>query len=186
MTSQTALEQLDTGVIVLDRIGRVILANRAAERFASAVGLGLGARTSVHAAAGVVRTMLDAVLSGGTGGSAAVGTPAGAVCRVTIAPFPAGMLFGLNLLPRDRAPCALILITGQSTTFPLTDLQRLFGLTEAEAHVATAVASGASAREIAAARGTSVFTVRAQIRSVLEKTGARGVRALGHLLSSAP
>lgn len=50
-------------------------------------------------------------------------------------------------------------------------LRRLFGLSEAEAKVAVQLACGASLENIAAARGVSVDTVRAQVRSVFHKTG---------------
>lgn len=50
-------------------------------------------------------------------------------------------------------------------------LRRLFGLSEAEAQVAVQLACGASLENIAAARGVSVDTVRAQVRSVFHKTG---------------
>jgi DNA-binding CsgD family transcriptional regulator len=48
----------------------------------------------------------------------------------------------------------------------------LFGLTPAEARVAVAIMGGASTREAAAALGVSFHTVRHQLQSMLEKTGA--------------
>jgi DNA-binding CsgD family transcriptional regulator len=50
-------------------------------------------------------------------------------------------------------------------------LHRLFGLTEAEAQITVQLATGASLESIAEARGVSVDTVRAQVRSVFKKTG---------------
>lgn len=50
-------------------------------------------------------------------------------------------------------------------------LSRLFGLTRAEAHITAQLASGWSLECIAQARGVSVDTVRAQMRSVFQKTG---------------
>lgn len=50
-------------------------------------------------------------------------------------------------------------------------LHRLFGLTDAEAQITVQLATGASLETIAEARGVSVDTVRAQVRSVFKKTG---------------
>jgi len=51
-------------------------------------------------------------------------------------------------------------------------LNTLFGLTEAEA--------------IAVARGTSAMTVRKQVRSILEKSGAASLRELTRLFTALP
>lgn len=50
-------------------------------------------------------------------------------------------------------------------------LHRLFGLTKAEANITVQLANGNSLENIAEARGVSVDTVRAQVRSVFHKTG---------------
>ncbi len=52
-------------------------------------------------------------------------------------------------------------------------LQHAFGLTEAEIAIIGLMLDGGGAPEIAAARRTSVATVRTQIRTIREKTGAR-------------
>lgn len=52
-------------------------------------------------------------------------------------------------------------------------LQRLFGLTKAQSEVAAGVADGETVEVIAARRGTSVLTVRTQLKQVFGKTGAR-------------
>ena len=50
-------------------------------------------------------------------------------------------------------------------------VRRLYGLTEAEARVAAALTLGETVEQIAAAHGVRTSTVRAQVRSVFEKTG---------------
>lgn len=52
-------------------------------------------------------------------------------------------------------------------------LQRLFGLTPAQSQVAAGVADGETVEDIATRRGTSVLTVRTQLKQVFGKTGAR-------------
>jgi DNA-binding CsgD family transcriptional regulator/PAS domain-containing protein len=54
---------------------------------------------------------------------------------------------------------------------PEEELRRLFGLTPAEARVATAVLNGLSLREAADAHQVSFNTVRSQLAKVYEKTG---------------
>jgi DNA-binding CsgD family transcriptional regulator len=61
-------------------------------------------------------------------------------------------------------------------------LRRLYGLTDAEIDVAIAIASGRSPAEIARCRGTSVPTVRVQVKAALSKTDNRRVAALSKLV----
>ncbi|MBW8815446.1 MAG: alpha/beta fold hydrolase [Caulobacterales bacterium] len=63
--------------------------------------------------------------------------------------------------------------------------QRAFGLTPAEARAAVAVARGATAPEAAGSLGLSPETVKTHVKSVLQKTGARGVKDLARLLAEA-
>lgn len=62
-------------------------------------------------------------------------------------------------------------------------LRRLYGLTDAEIDIAIALSSGQSPNEIAELRHTSVATVRAQIKAVFGKTGARRTPALLALIN---
>jgi DNA-binding CsgD family transcriptional regulator len=50
-------------------------------------------------------------------------------------------------------------------------LQRLFGLTPAEAEMTARLANGESLEAIAEARNVCVNTVRTQLRTVFKKTG---------------
>jgi DNA-binding CsgD family transcriptional regulator len=61
-----------------------------------------------------------------------------------------------------------------------------FELTPAEARVAAQLARGLSAQEIAAGRGVSMQTIRAQIRAVFEKTGINRQSDLVRLLVEMP
>lgn len=60
-----------------------------------------------------------------------------------------------------------------------------FGLTGAETAIAAGLAEGLNAGALAARRGVSVLTVRAQIRALLAKTGATSQTELVRLLISA-
>jgi DNA-binding CsgD family transcriptional regulator len=62
-------------------------------------------------------------------------------------------------------------------------LQRLYGFTASEAHVAIGVASSASLEELAAERGTKIGTIRTQVKSALSKSGARKQSELATLVN---
>jgi DNA-binding NarL/FixJ family response regulator len=66
-------------------------------------------------------------------------------------------------------------------------VRRLYGLTEAEARVMAALTLGETVKQVAVAHGVRVSTVRAQVRSIFEKTGVHRQTDLVRLaLSAAP
>jgi len=66
-------------------------------------------------------------------------------------------------------------------------VRRLYGLTDAEARVVAALTLGETVDQIATAHGVRVSTVRAQVRSIFEKTGVHRQTDLVRLaLSGAP
>lgn len=83
----------------------------------------------------------------------------------------------LPIVSGELAGCALVTISDRSSgsrNSGLCDrLQELYRLTGAEAAVAVSLTEGHSLAEIAAARGTSLETVRSQLKQVLAKTGTR-------------
>lgn len=80
---------------------------------------------------------------------------------------------------------AILVLTGRSDaparSAPL--LQALFDLSPAEAAVASSIAAGRTATEIARADGKTVGTVRIQLKSVLAKTGCRRQVDLARLVA---
>ena len=78
----------------------------------------------------------------------------------------------------------LILVDLDSTPLPRASvLQRMFGLTPAEAKLAIEIASGQTPAEIAAENLVSMATVRSQLASVLAKTQTRRQAELVALLA---
>lgn len=65
-------------------------------------------------------------------------------------------------------------------------LQRLFLLSRAEAELAVALCCGRSLDEVALERGTSINTVRSQLRSIFLKTGTKRQPELVSLLLASP
>ncbi len=59
----------------------------------------------------------------------------------------------------------------------------LFGLTRSEAEVAVALAGGVTAEEVARTRAVTLDTVRSQIRAILRKTGASGLRDFERIIA---
>lgn len=84
--------------------------------------------------------------------------------------LPSPFFFGH---PFARPQSLLVLSRRAPTASPQDVLRARFGLTLAEAEIAVAVAKGLTTAEIAAMRQASPHTVRNQIRSVLDKMGAR-------------
>jgi DNA-binding CsgD family transcriptional regulator len=71
-----------------------------------------------------------------------------------------------------------VLVTANREICGPTSLRARFPLSEAEADVASGLASGATASEIAAYRGVSVETVRVQLKSLYRKLRVRSREAL--------
>jgi DNA-binding CsgD family transcriptional regulator len=66
---------------------------------------------------------------------------------------------------------------------PIGLLIDLFGLTRSEAEVAVALAGGVTAEDVARIRRVSLDTVRTQIRTILRKTGAAGLRDFERIIA---
>jgi DNA-binding CsgD family transcriptional regulator/PAS domain-containing protein len=102
----------------------------------------------------------------------------------------------LHVVPAAMTPSLQSLNEQASVLVMLSDLaprlvsgvrlRSLFGLTEAEAAVAQELVSGARVERIAGSRGTSVATVRTQVRSLLEKIGAESLSELVRVLNGLP
>jgi DNA-binding CsgD family transcriptional regulator len=98
---------------------------------------------------------------------------------------PKLVLYSRRLANGDEG--ALTIITLVDLTEPAQPsgetLQRLFGLTAAEARLACEIACGASPSEAAAALGIEMLIARSQLSSILAKTGTQRQGALVALLA---
>ncbi len=104
------------------------------------------------------------------------------VYEVTVSPLAAG---------ESAAPASLALVVIARPQPDAASIERrvrgLYGLTEAEARVMAALTLGGTVEEIAIAHGVRTSTVRAQVRSIFEKTGVHRQTDLVRLaLSGAP
>jgi DNA-binding CsgD family transcriptional regulator len=108
------------------------------------------------------------------GAAMSLEVPSRGACDVTVSPLEARL--------------ALVMIApGRRTEGPaLEQMRRGYGLTEAEARVLGALARGATVSEIALEHGVSASTVRAQVRSLFEKTGVNRQSDLVRLALTPP
>jgi DNA-binding CsgD family transcriptional regulator len=93
-------------------------------------------------------------------------------CSAVLLEHPRGKPLPATIVPLTAcARQALIIVQDAAHTNAglITQLQAFFGLTAAEAMIGTRLADGVSLPEIADMRGVSVATVRAQLKSLLQK-----------------
>lgn len=184
VVAMTGLDMMHQAAMALTGQGRVLHANalaRAALRQHAGLRMRDGRLVPVDPRNELaLAALLSRVAAGGAGGALRLrgGDPTRPVNVLVVRPpdAPAGdvvLLFILDGRPRR--------LTGKA---PL--LMQLFGLSGAEAQVAVLTAEGLTAAEIGEARGVAETTVRTQLRAVLGKTGAEGVRGLTGLVVGLP
>ncbi|WP_051249201.1 helix-turn-helix transcriptional regulator [Inquilinus limosus] len=183
-----ALDRLAHGMALVAPGGRVLFLNRAAAavvaaRDGLAIGLGRVLRAWRPAEDAALQRLIAPAESGLAGGCLAVSRPSGArPYAVQAAPL------GSALRPADRAPAPAMLLILDPEAGPEPSpatLQRLYGLTTAEARVALLSLRGAGLRPIAEELSVSVSTVRIHLQRVFEKTGTHRQAALVRLLLGA-
>lgn len=86
-----------------------------------------------------------------------------------------------------RGAALLFAFDPESTPTITADMvRRLFALSEAEAELAVALCGGKTLDEAAEARGTSIHTIRSQLKSIFMKTGTKRQADLVSLLLASP
>ncbi|MBS7538096.1 helix-turn-helix domain-containing protein [Ancylobacter lacus] len=175
-----ALDRLDTGVLVLDRRGRIVHANAPAEEsLRGSVDLGV-----LHGRFYLRDPLLQdrfalalrAALAAAGSGPAGTAPPALAIARAGRLPLTLTLA---PLRPRwspgpDPGPLALVFLKDPERPSLHHDrLRELFGLTPTEAAIAAELGAGRSAEEIASRQGIGLGTVRWHLKNILAKTGTR-------------
>jgi DNA-binding CsgD family transcriptional regulator/PAS domain-containing protein len=173
------LHRLDVALLILDRGGRVIFRNRAAERLLQG-GDGLWVRKGfleisdriasrqVNLAIGRATGRLDGAPVARGGGCVVVPRPS---CRrdyvVMVSPLlDHGVMCGAN------RPEALVMISdpGRPRLPPAVLMQRIFGLSPREAELASLLASGTSLEDAADRLEMTTGTARSYLKAVFWKT----------------
>jgi DNA-binding CsgD family transcriptional regulator len=183
-----ALDQLAAGVIISDGDGRVVEMNRAAEHVLRRDD-GLTVRQGKLCALRVfdhdkLARFIAVAAHGKTPAAVArmlVGRRGGRVgYMLTVAPL------GVELAVYER-PLAMILVADPDARTPSErELAEFFGLSPAESRLAMALLAGKTLRDIAAASGVQITTVRTQLGSILQKVGVTRQSELIRILSRIP
>lgn len=174
-----ALDHFHIGTFIALGDGQVLLRNREADRILSlADGLAIdrGGRLTVSASATRLQLHKAMLLAASTAQGA--GTEAEIVFPAARPSGAESFLLSVSPLrdsdaeldPNLRGAIVFVIDPENRTHISTTGLEKLFGLTRAEADVCDLLLQGRGTREIAEIRGTTVGTVRWQIKCVLTKT----------------
>ncbi|MCP3053783.1 helix-turn-helix transcriptional regulator [Aurantimonas marianensis] len=181
LEAQRLLQNVAGGLIMTDQAGRVIEASgsgRQALDSAAAIYVSQGRIRARHPAADRV---LNAMFAGDFArGDEPMRLPGDDGHDYILWEFPASAANGLTDSVNRRV--FGINLQAVSKGAPPLDLQRRYGLTQAEGEIAAAFALGASLGEIAEMRGNSVHTVRTHLKSIFAKTGTHRQSQLVALL----
>ncbi|MBN1772828.1 MAG: helix-turn-helix transcriptional regulator [Deltaproteobacteria bacterium] len=191
---EEALERLASAVVLVTSESRVVFANRSARRILDQRD-GLMLQTGKLVAS---RKSDDAELQRLVGSSSLAvqgrATTAGGEMIVTrpsgLRPYALAVapLISNPVVSLGQSPIAAILLHDPETTMepsPRT-LQRLYGLTPAEAKVCVALAHGTSLRRLAENHRVTLNTARTHLYRAMEKTGTRRQTDLVRLLLAGP
>lgn len=178
-----ALERVNYGVLLLGPDGELRHANRRAEDiarrtrayFAGATGRLQASATAQSAK--LHKAVQAAVQAAAQGGAArdAAGTPlrlrgvSGGEVHAFVVPVAAGTQHS------EKAVVAMMFVADPESTLPhfQEKLRQIYHLSPTEAHLAEALVNGRSLKQFAVERGTSLNTVRTQLRSLAAKVGAK-------------
>lgn len=177
-----ALELMTDGLIVLDREGRVLFANASARKLqGNAVSFDAsGIRALDPGSHAQFIKALKAVLNGATTQSLRLRSQGAATVTVVLSSLYQRDLDRLTAVTKVQ-PAVMLFITTPHVEWSGVKMRlaALYGLTEAEATVALAVAKGGSSpREVAAHLKLSVNTVKTHLRRTYAKMNVRGYAEL--------
>jgi len=188
-----AFTALGMGALTVDRLGRVVYANAAADRLLAATPA-LSLRSG---RLGAVREALDAPLRGAiaaaTGQGRRLRGRTGAVLAIPRLDAPPLTLSVLPLQDEDRPgpehePLALLILNDpqQSAGGSQEALSAVYGLTAAEAALAAALLGGETLAAYARRVGLALPTVKTQLASVFAKVGVNRQADLMRVLAANP
>jgi DNA-binding CsgD family transcriptional regulator len=182
------VDRLKVATMVVTAECRVVYANREAESLLSQ-GDGLGVThgritTPARSTTELLMRMVAGSVQTAGGGK---GTPGGILAIARRDRLPLSLVIAPFRQERNNMgpqfPAAILFIRDpERSTVATIALQSIFGLTLAEANIATALSEGKSVGEVAELNGTSLSTVRTHVKSILSKTGTNRQAELVSLL----
>jgi DNA-binding CsgD family transcriptional regulator len=190
MDLENALDQLETALVIFDSTAKPVFVNRAARQLSELKdGIQITAtRITVQDPTENARlqTIIARAIAAGTRGGKEFGG-ATLVSRADKRPLQvlAGPFHECNQsnAPRESVAALFISDPDRAPGFRAEVLRELYGMTRAEARLATMLLNGKSLPELAESLGVAHETVRAQMKSVLHKTGTARQGELVSLLS---
>lgn len=185
--AQAALDQFRCAAFVVDARARILIRNRAAERLLT-IPMGF------TASAEVLHLPVTARLANRFAVAVARACEAMPLAAAFPVPRVDGPPWQARVLPVDGAarglPCeraALVLVARPVDTGPdPATLSEMLGLTPSESDLLVDFARGVELEAIAARRRVSIATIRTQVRSIYQKTGASNQRELTALTRTLP
>lgn len=176
-----AFDRVAMGVVLLDALGRPLLANREARRIvAEADGFAILEDGPAAARHDATRTLRATVRSVG-GDDHGPGSSRGRALRLSRPSGRADYQVVVVPLPRRCQPengggvVAVLFVSDPERSDQIVDhmLGNLFGLTEAEVRLVTRLLAGSTLTDAAETLGLSRNTVHSQLASIFRKTGTR-------------
>lgn len=176
------LDRIDLGICLTDALGRIILANRAAREL-------LERREEIWLdRSGQLRSRDPGVAAGVDAAVRDIARTAGGEGARSSAEFAIAKLDGEHVivgvsplrdaemeLERDLVGALLTMVdTGHAPRMNVAGFSAAHGLTPAEGRVAGHLCKGRSNPEIAEELGIAQSTVQSHVKSILQKTGAKG------------
>jgi len=197
-STTAALDRLAIGALLCDRTGRVLVMNKAAERM---IMLGDGLNLIAGHLKPAHKTESDTMaklIAGATqmdegglescGGALTISRPSGRRSfGVIVAPYQGNPPPSLcvRLAPATRV--AIFIADPDARNEPPQQvIARLFGLTVAEAHLASKVAQGRPLPEISEELGITRETARSRLKTIFAKTDTHSQASLAKLILSGP
>lgn len=189
---ETALDEMKSATVLIDRTGKTIFVNRAARAIlAQKDGLfihrsELMARNPKETSElqGLIARAISTTkgLDPNGGGVMRLPRSAGRPLHILVSPLRAED----SDLPGKPAAAVFLSDPERQTAVPAEILRTLFGLTSAESRLALSIFEGNSLSEAAELYGVSRETVKSQINAVFSKTGTKRQGELIRLLGSIP
>lgn len=190
-TLQAALDSSTTAILILNAAGRVVHYNQNAERVLRLQD-GISMKEGKLRAwdSGAQAELQSLVTSAAIVSGASVSQPGGVIA---LPRRSGGRSFNAVVLPLRMpgsldAAHVLILITDPqaAVSLPESFMKTLYGLTQSEAEIANGLLSGLSVEEVAELRQVTTGTLRMQLKTIFQKTGARRQSELIRLLLCLP
>ena len=169
-----ALDAVSSAVLAIDRSGRLMFSNRLGEEFLRHERWVRISGGTLSPAPTVVQADRFAAelhrASKSIGSTTLLNDTNGVEAQVSITPISPSIDLGFF----DCGPSSLVWITPMPIRKDTgRDMALLFGLTPAERRILDKLIDGADLRQATTSLGVSIHTARAQLKSILRKTGRR-------------